>query len=187
MARLGRISPASKIISNGSTLLHSADGTKFASSSGDKTARPWDGKTGSLQVIASLEGHSLRVYSVAFSADCSKRISDLSFLAHPNYLHLLIERTQPVLRGLVAVKLDDDSSLDPMHFVWFPHNFPDRRLVVDPSGRASPLGWYIPGYFAIIFVYPYHLFLTTLQSNEFPNDLHTLLNIHDKFPRLQPM
>jgi hypothetical protein len=41
---------------------------------------------------------------------------------------------------LVAVKLDDDSSFDPMHFVWFPHNFSARRFVVDPSGSFVAVG-----------------------------------------------
>ncbi len=144
---------------------YSSDGTRFASSPSDTTARLWDGKMGS--AIASLEGSSLRVYSVAFSADSSKLASasedksvrvwdgkfgaslgafdlgiilDMSFLAQSNYVLVLIERTQPVLRGLVAIKLDEDSSLDPMPLIWFSHNLSARRFVVDPTGSFVAVG-----------------------------------------------
>lgn len=143
----------SKAISNGSTSLHTL-----------RTARDLLHRLPVIKLLGcgveKRADHSLRVYCrilcrlfqphiCIWRQNCSGLEWDIWYL--PGYvslrdyfwfvlpcsLILLIEGTPPVLRRLVGVKLDDDSSFDP----WFPHIFSVRRLVVDPSGsiRSSCL------------------------------------------------
>ena len=56
------------------SVVFSLDGSKLASTSGDKTVHLWDVETGTA-IGCALEGHSSLVYSVVFLPDGSKLAS----------------------------------------------------------------------------------------------------------------
>ena len=56
-----------------SSVAFSPDGTRIASSSGDKTIKVWDAASG--QELTTLSGHTRRVQSVAFSPDGTRIVS----------------------------------------------------------------------------------------------------------------
>ncbi|MGZ8901902.1 MAG: WD40 repeat domain-containing protein, partial [Limisphaerales bacterium] len=111
----------------------SPDGSMVASAGDDRIIRLWNSRTGEL--IRSLEGHTGRIHSVAFSRDGSRVISGGGYQDHSVRVWNLVTGLQSsVLNGHSGAVDDVVFSADGQHV--FSAGFDHRILIWDLTNQA---------------------------------------------------